>query len=150
MILTMHTIVSLVSPIITHTNYVVQPQKLNADGFIIGHQHIVVQRMPQGLRPPDPRQFEVFKGLDQPPDANGELTDVIPGLTPGRYRMCTIAGAGAHQPVIMPVAQRGSQNDCIRFTVVPQNQGLQQPIALRRRGFDRGWMRNIGRRGVLS
>jgi len=56
--------------------------------------------------------------LDFAADAQGILQqDVANGLPAGLYRCCTMASSFAHTPVIMPVAQRGSQDDCIRFTV---------------------------------
>lgn len=39
------------------------------------------------------------------------------GLEKGFYRVCTMSSAANHQPVLMPVAQRGAQDDCQRFSV---------------------------------
>jgi transcription initiation factor TFIID subunit 15 len=44
-------------------------------------------------------------------------TTVKGGLPKGFYRVCTIVAAANHQPVLMPVAQRGSQDDCTKFIV---------------------------------
>jgi hypothetical protein len=108
--------------------YYLEPQELNKDGIIIGHQHVVVQEIKDANNPLNAAQFEFFQGLDQPPNGNNDLTAALKdGLNAGEFRMCTITGASGHQPVIMPVAKRGSQDDCIRFTVVAAGQGGQGP-----------------------
>lgn len=59
-----------------------------------------------------------FLGLNDVGDGNGVLTaNVTAGLAAGFYRVCTMNSASNHQPVIMPVAQRGPQDDCTKFTV---------------------------------
>ena len=99
--------------------YYTHPQTLNSKGLIQGHQHVVVQKINfDSQTPPDAQKFEFFKGLDENPSSNNILSTVIPnGLKKGEYRICTMTGSASHQPAIMPVAQRGSQDDCIRFTV---------------------------------
>ncbi|KAJ3357463.1 hypothetical protein GGF32_001072 [Allomyces javanicus] len=104
------------------SRYYLSPQTLNGQGVIEGHQHVALQRLGNGQTPPDPRseQLAFFKGLDQKSN-NNVLTVTIPGASltqAGTYRLCTITGTRSHQPVIMPVARRGSQDDCIRFEVV--------------------------------
>ncbi|KAJ3367607.1 hypothetical protein GGF31_007420 [Allomyces arbusculus] len=104
------------------SRYYLSPQTLNGQGVIEGHQHVALQRLGNGQTPPDPRseQLAFFKGLDQKSN-NNVLTVTIPGANltqAGTYRLCTITGTRSHQPVIMPVARRGSQDDCIRFEVV--------------------------------
>jgi hypothetical protein len=87
---------------------------------IIGHQHITVQKLTLGSKKPlDARKFDFFKGLDEPAVAGGTLSVDIPAgkLSNGDYRICSITGTDTHQPVIMPVAQRGGQDDCIRVRV---------------------------------
>ncbi|KAI9176007.1 hypothetical protein H9P43_006371 [Blastocladiella emersonii ATCC 22665] len=106
-----------------NARYYASPQTLNARGQIEGHQHVTVQRLGNAQTPPDPRteSLAFFKGLDQEEDANGVLTTTIPPdalATPGLYRICTMTGTRGHQPVLMPVARRGAQDDCIRVTVV--------------------------------
>lgn len=39
------------------------------------------------------------------------------GLPAGNYRVCTMTSSSNHQPVLMPVAQRGAQDDCQKFVV---------------------------------
>ncbi|CAB4406254.1 unnamed protein product [Rhizophagus irregularis] len=36
----------------------------------------------------------------------------------GLYRMCTIISSFSHQSVVLPKAQRGASDDCVRFSVV--------------------------------
>jgi len=93
-------------------------QQLNREGQIKGHSHVTIQSL-NGNSPPNPQVFDFFKGLNNPAQ-NGILSvAVTAGLsTKGQKRLCTMSSSFAHTPVIMPVAQRGSQDDCIRFTVV--------------------------------
>ncbi len=68
--------------------------------------------------PPDPTQFAFFKGINDAGNGKGLLSaSVAGGLPAGNFRVCTLTSASNHQPVIMPVAQRGAQDDCQRFVV---------------------------------
>lgn len=99
-------------------NYFAAPQQLTGGGTIIGHSHVVVEKL-QSLgqtTPTDPKTFTFFKGLNVAA-AGGVLTaDVTAGLPPAAYRLCSINAAANHQPVIVPVAQHGSLDDCVYFT----------------------------------
>jgi transcription initiation factor TFIID subunit 15 len=103
------------------TTYYAAPQTLNDQGTIIGHTHVTVQDLGKSLNPqvpPDPTQFAFFKGINDAGNGNGLLQAVVPGGLPeGNFRICTLSAASNHQPVVMPVAQRGSQDDCTKFTV---------------------------------
>jgi hypothetical protein len=102
------------------TNYYTAPQDLNAAGNIIGHCHVTVQAIGdlKSATPPDPSKFAFFKGIDDAGDGNGLLkATVTDGLPAGAYRVCTMIAAANHQPVNMPVAQRGAQDDCTKFEV---------------------------------
>ncbi|CAJ0892458.1 8227_t:CDS:2 [Entrophospora sp. SA101] len=90
--------------------YYTEPQQLK-NGVIKGHSHITIQKL-DGNNLPDAKDFAFFKGLDQP-DKNGILSVKVKGLSPGDYRICTLVSSFSHQPVIMPVAKRGSQDDFI-------------------------------------
>jgi len=95
-------------------------QKLEG-GVITGHSHITIQKIENFNRALDARKFAFFKGLNQVAK-NGLFEQVVgtektAGLEPGTYRMCTMCSSFTHQPVVMPVAQRGAQDDCIRFKV---------------------------------
>lgn len=100
--------------------YYAAPQQLER-GIVIGHLHITVQDTGSSLNPTeplDPTKFAFFKGINDAGDGRGKLSaPVAGGLPAGNYRLCTLTSAANHQPVIMPVAQRGSQDDCVRFTV---------------------------------
>jgi len=99
------------------TQYYLFSQQLDKNGQIMGHQHVTIQQIGDPNQPLDPKAFVFFKGLNDI-DNNGVLSvNVANGLPGGNYRCCTMTGAFGHQPVIMPVAQRGAQDDCIRFTV---------------------------------
>ncbi|RIB15572.1 hypothetical protein C2G38_1903141, partial [Gigaspora rosea] len=93
-------------------------------GKILGHSHFTVQPLEGNGTPPDARKFLFFKGLNDPEQAGVLSADVVqnnaaktPGLPAGQYRVCSMASSFAHQPVLMPVAQRGAQDDCVRFNV---------------------------------
>lgn len=114
----------LVNPL---TNYYTAPQDLDEHGDVYGHCHVTVQALPGGHTGgmngssavvPDPTSFVFFKGIDDPVTADGRLQTTVPGGLPaGAYRVCTMIAAQNHQPVLMPVAQRGAQDDCVRFHV---------------------------------
>ncbi|CAH1764609.1 22540_t:CDS:2 [Entrophospora sp. SA101] len=95
--------------------YYVKPQQLK-NGMIKGHSHITIQKL-DGNNLPDARDVAFFKGLDQPDD-NGILSVKAKGLSPGDYRICTIVSSFSHQPVIMPIAKRGSQDDYSKVLVI--------------------------------
>ncbi|CAG8540365.1 2973_t:CDS:1 [Acaulospora morrowiae] len=98
------------------TQYNLFSQTLDSNGFILGHQHLTVQRLHKLNCPPDAKDFAFFEGLND----SGEkdiLTVNVDKLPPGLYRICTISASFSHQPLVMPVAKRGSQDDCIRITL---------------------------------
>ncbi|TQN69783.1 hypothetical protein CSHISOI_05437 [Colletotrichum shisoi] len=102
------------------TNYYTAPQNLDSSGDIIGHCHVTIQDIGslKSTTPPDPTKFAFFKGIDNDGNGKGLLQAVVDGGLPaGTYRVCTMIAAANHQPVIMPVAQRGAQDDCTKFEV---------------------------------
>ena len=106
--------------------YYSSPQQLN-NGNIVGHVHVTIQTLGDNLAPqaaPDASTFAFFKGVDDNGDGNGHLlAKVTGGLPAGNYRACLMTAAMNHQPVLMPVAQRGAQDDCTKFTVGAGNGG---------------------------
>jgi hypothetical protein len=100
--------------------YYAAPQQLSG-GKVIGHTHVTVQDMGKTLNPTtalDPTQFAFFKGINDAGNGQGLLqATVTGGLPAGNYRVCTMASASNHQGVLMPVAQRGTADDCTKFTV---------------------------------
>ncbi|RSL92451.1 hypothetical protein CEP52_013812 [Fusarium oligoseptatum] len=103
------------------TNYYTAPQDLDQNGDIIGHCHVTIQDIGslKSTTPPDPSRFVFFKGIDDDGNGQGLLQAVVEGGLPaGVYRVCTMIAAQNHQPVTMPVAQRGAQDDCTKFEVV--------------------------------
>jgi hypothetical protein len=101
--------------------YYAAPQALSG-GNVVGHTHVTVQDMGKSLNPTtalDPTQFAFFKGINDPGNGKGLLSATVNGGLPaGNYRVCTLASSSNHQPVLMPVAQRGSADDCTKFTVI--------------------------------
>lgn len=100
--------------------YFSAPQTLT-NGQVSGHTHVTVQDLGNSLNPTtalDATQFAFFKGINDAGNGQGLLTAVVSGGLPaGNYRVCTMASAANHQPVIMPVAQRGTADDCTKFVV---------------------------------
>lgn len=100
--------------------YYAAPQQLSG-GNVIGHTHVTVQDLGSSLNPTtalDATQFAFFKGINDAGNGAGLLSaNVTGGLPAGNYRVCTLASASNHQPVLMPVAQRGTSDDCTKFTV---------------------------------
>jgi len=98
------------------------PQKLDEHGLVEGHSHVTIQKIDDDNVPLDPQKVAFFEGLNSPADNFGELTaNVDKGLPVGRYRACTVVSTSTHNPVAMPVAKRGAQDDCVRFTVENQH-----------------------------
>jgi hypothetical protein len=102
------------------TTYYAAPQALKS-GQVVGHTHVTVQDMGKSLNPAtalDPTQFAFFKGINDAGNGKGLLAATVTnGLPAGNYRVCTITSAANHQPVLMPVAQRGTADDCTKFVV---------------------------------
>jgi len=101
-------------------NYFAAPQQVNGQGQIIGHSHVVVEALSalNQITPTDPQKFTFFKGLNSAAQ-NGILSaDVTAGLPAGNYKLSSINTAANHQPVLVPVAQHGSLDDAVYFTVV--------------------------------
>ncbi|KAM5545822.1 hypothetical protein V8D89_000860 [Ganoderma adspersum] len=99
-------------------NYFAAPQQVNAQGNIRGHSHITIDPLPSldSTVPTDPTKFVWFKGLNEP-DVNGVLSATVGGLPAGAYRLASINSAANHQPALVAVAQHGSLDDMVYFTV---------------------------------
>ncbi|PHH74864.1 hypothetical protein CDD80_2773 [Ophiocordyceps camponoti-rufipedis] len=116
------------------STYYTAPVQVNDRGLVIGHVHFSVQDLGQVANPqapPDPRKFAFFKGVnDKGQDLGNDLTlasaEVADGLPAGCYRVCSLTSAANHQCANMPVAQRGSGDDCQRFSVGNVNCGCAQ------------------------
>lgn len=105
-------------------NYFAAPQTVNAQGQIIGHSHVVVESLTalDQTTPTDPKKFAFFKGLNDAA-VNGILTaDVADGLPAGVYKLSSINTAANHQPVLVPIAQHGSLDDAVYFTITDDGQ----------------------------
>jgi len=100
-------------------NYFAAPQQLDGSGQIKGHSHVVIEEI-SDLRqttPTNPNVFAFFKGLNDPA-ANGILTaNVTSGLPAGTYRLASINTGANHAPVLVPIAQHGTLDDVVYFTV---------------------------------
>ncbi|KAL5525191.1 hypothetical protein ACEPAF_9060 [Sanghuangporus sanghuang] len=102
-----------------NSNYYSAPQQVNAQGNIIGHSHVVIELLDSLSQTTltDPNKFAFFKGINGAA-VNGVVTaDVTAGLPAGAYRMASINAAANHQPVLVAVAQHGSLDDMVYFTV---------------------------------
>ncbi|KAI0324912.1 hypothetical protein GY45DRAFT_314956 [Cubamyces sp. BRFM 1775] len=100
-------------------NYFAAPQVVNSAGDIQGHSHVVIDPIPSidSTTPTDPSGFVFFKGLNDVAQ-NGVLSvEVAGGLPAGTYRLASINTAANHQPALVAVAQHGSLDDMVYFTV---------------------------------
>nr|VWO97146.1 Non-specific serine/threonine protein kinase (EC [Ganoderma boninense] len=100
-------------------NFFAAPQTVASNGDITGHSHVVVEALTalDQTSPLDPTKFAFFKGLNSAAQ-NGVLSaDVAGGLPAGVYRLASINSAANHQPVLVAVAQHGSLDDMVYFTV---------------------------------
>ncbi|KAH0838625.1 hypothetical protein J3R83DRAFT_6948 [Lanmaoa asiatica] len=108
------------------TNYLAAPQQLDpTTGLIQGHAHVVIEALESlnQTTPTDPTQFAFFVALGNKADASGRLyANVTSGLPEGTYKMTTVNAAMNHQPVLLPIAQRGASDDTIYFTVAGASQ----------------------------
>ncbi|KAL5343449.1 hypothetical protein BJX70DRAFT_394012 [Aspergillus crustosus] len=116
---------NLISGSVTNPNNTLYsaPQTLQ-DGMVVGHVHITIQSLgdgeanPGSVTPPDPNDTVFFQTVFGEADQNNVFSvAVIEGLSHGYYRACTMAAASNHQPVVMPVVERGAQDDCQKFRV---------------------------------
>jgi len=109
------------------SNYFGGPAFTNGQGIIIGHSHVVIEAIESltTTNTKNPLDFAFFKGINTGADQNGELTATVTGgLTPGTYKLSTINSAANHQPYLVAVAQHGSLDDTVYFTVSDNaNQG---------------------------
>jgi len=112
-------------------SYFAAPQQLNAQQQIIGHSHVVIQLMDSITQTTtlDPTKFSFFQGLNSPA-VDGVLTaDVTNGLPAGAYKISSINTAGNHQPAVVAVAQHGSLDDTVYFTVGGSGAGASNATA---------------------
>ena len=101
------------------TNYLAAPQQVNNDGDIIGFSNVVIEQLDslEQATPTDPRKFTFARSLNNPA-VNGVLSgNVSTGLPAGFYRMASYNSAANSQPVLVAVAQHGSLDDMVYFTV---------------------------------
>ncbi|KAF5350256.1 hypothetical protein D9758_007859 [Tetrapyrgos nigripes] len=100
-------------------NYFAAPQHLNDQGQIIGHTHVTIDFLGSinDTQPTNPKKFAYFKGVNTPAKDGVASVTVDEGLPAGFYRLASINAAANHQPVLVPIAQHGSLDDMVYFTV---------------------------------
>jgi len=101
------------------TNFFAAPQTVDSSGDITGHSHVVIETLTalDQTTVTDPTKFAFFKGLNDPAQ-NGVLSVAVAGGLPaGAYRLASINSAANHQPVLVAIAQHGSLDDMVYFTV---------------------------------
>lgn len=103
------------------TQYYTRPQELDAEGRVIGHAHVAVQRLdaqdPEDVDAPAATDFEFFQGLEEEAE-DGRLVATVPGLDAGVYRVLVNAASEHHAPTLSPVAQHTFAVDGIRIQVL--------------------------------
>jgi len=100
-------------------NYYSAPQQVNGAGDIVGHTHFTVTSVGSftSTAPQDPNTFAFFKGVNGAA-VNGQVTEsVTAGLPAGVYRLCSINTDANHTPCLVAVAQHGTLDDCVYFSV---------------------------------
>jgi hypothetical protein len=104
--------------------YLLIPQTVDANtGMIQGFMQVTVQKIPDDGRAPTGTDIVFFDASDTRSNEQG-ITKFDINIPQGRiksrglHRICAMASAASGQPVIMPVAQRGAQGDCIRVQFV--------------------------------
>ncbi|KAH9982187.1 hypothetical protein BGW80DRAFT_9892 [Lactifluus volemus] len=101
------------------TNYYSAPQQVNGAGDIVGHTHFTVNAISSFVDtiPNDPNKFAFFKGVNGAA-VNGVVTESVgKGLPAGVYRLCSMNTDANHTPALVAVAQHGSLDDCVYFSV---------------------------------
>jgi len=99
--------------------YFAAPQQVNGQGIIIAHSHVVVEKISSldSTEVLDPNVFAFFKGLNGQAQ-NGVLSATVTGGLPeGTYRLSSINTDANHTPILVAVAQHGSLDDVVYFTV---------------------------------
>jgi hypothetical protein len=101
-------------------------QRLNAQGFLEGHNHACIQRIARdGSVPAETCDSFVVLSQDGTSDI---LTGIGPPLTrTGRYRVCVDAAAENHYPAARAFAQRGGPVDCVRVLAMNFGGRIAQP-----------------------
>jgi hypothetical protein len=100
------------------TQYGVDPQRLNAQGNLQGHNHACIQLIPaNGAIATKCDSFVVL--------AQEGTTNVVSGVGPpitvaGRYRVCVDDASGAHYVAVRGFAQQGGPVDCVRVLFMRQ------------------------------
>ncbi|KAJ7087546.1 hypothetical protein B0H15DRAFT_297476 [Mycena belliarum] len=117
------------------TNYLSAPQQLDPNGNVVGHYHLVVEKLValNSTVPMDPGAVTFFSIINKEANAGGAIQSSIPnGLPEGFYRATVTTHAANHQPVLVPVSQHGSLNDVTYFTVTANGKRGSIPSIKRR------------------
>jgi len=101
------------------SNYYSAPQQTDATGTIIGHTHFTVNAISSFTDPTpnDPNKFAFFKGVNGAAVGGMVTENVAKGLPDGTYRLCSMNTDANHTPALVAVAQHGSLDDCVYFSV---------------------------------
>jgi len=100
-------------------SYFAAPVQVNADGDVIGHSHVVIQKLTGfgQTTPLDPKTF-VFATVITTAAVNGVLSVNAPALDVGFYRIATFHSAANHQPIAVPIPRHGAMGDMVYFSVL--------------------------------
>jgi hypothetical protein len=102
------------------STYYSAPQQLNSDNDIVGHTHVVIERLSSitSTVPSDPSTFVFFVGINTPADGQGNVSvNVTGGLPAGIYKLSSINSSANHAPALVAVAQHGSLDDQVYVCV---------------------------------
>lgn len=107
------------------SQYLLAPQTVDpVTGMVQGFMQLSIQQLPANGEVPPGNQISFYAALSDKSDANGVTSFTVtipPGKikTSGPHRISAFSSSASGQPVIMPVAQRGAQDDSIRVTINP-------------------------------
>ncbi|EAU90561.2 hypothetical protein CC1G_00945 [Coprinopsis cinerea okayama7 len=98
-------------------SFMTAPQQLSSEGVIIGHMHLVIESLDSfdQTTPPDPQQFSYFTEVVD--DDQAPRVVIPPILGVGLYRATVSLHAISHQPITLPVLQRGATSDAVYFSI---------------------------------
>lgn len=100
------------------TQYGTDPQRLNDQGNLQGHNHACIQRLPRNGVPSV--KCDSFVVMEQQGDSNVIVGTGPPVTVAGRYRVCVDDASAAHYVAARAFAQNGGPVDCVRVLFMPQ------------------------------
>ncbi|KAG8931773.1 hypothetical protein FRC02_002180 [Tulasnella sp. 418] len=114
----------------TQKSWYAAPQQLNG-GVVLGYNNVVVETISSldSTDVNDASKFTFFKAIGEAAADGVVKATVTGGLPVGTYKLSSINSASNGQPVLVAVAQHGSLDDCIFFTVTEDGESISDPAS---------------------